>query len=239
MESSERKIQQIAGNNRSITELKSYGLKILQPRDGYRFSVDALLLSDFSRIKKGSKVCDLGAGTGVISLIIAKRKPSCEIHAIEIQNSLFELLVENISINHAQNIIPHHLDIRKVKEEFPPGSFNHILSNPPFRPPDSGRLCLNSQEALSRHEILVTLPEILEAGRWLLRPGGRFSIIYPAERLVFLIRLMSEIGLEPKRLKCVFPKMGQKARLVLVEGVKDAGVELRIEPPLFLNEQSR
>ena len=236
MELSEREIREIAGNNRSLTELRSYGLKLLQPRDGYRFSVDALLLSDFSRVKKGSRVCDLGAGTGVISLIIAKREPCCQMHAVEIQDSLFKCLQENIFINHVENVTPHELDIKKVKEKLSAGSFDHVLSNPPFRPPGSGRLCINSQEALSRHEILITLSGIIDASRWLLRPGGRFSLVYPAERLAYLMRLMSEKGLEPKRLRCVYPKTGQKARLVLVEGVKDAGVELRIEPPLFLNE---
>ena len=226
-------------DNISLTNLKSYGLILFQPSKGYRFSVDALLLAEFVSLKKRAKVMELGTGTGVIGLILAKKFPDAQIHAIEIQEGLYELAKRNIQENNLGNIQVERQDIRLLKEIFPPGRFDHIVTNPPFRPTSSGRLCPNPQEAISRHEILVTLEDIIEAAVWLLRPGGRFSLIYPAERLAFLLTSMSLKCIEPKRLCCVHPNLNSQARMVLVEGIKNAGVEVKVEPPRFLNEESK
>ncbi len=215
--------------------MKDYNLHIDQPEEGYRYSVDAILLAEFTALKAGAKVLELGSGCGVISLILAKRFPKCAISAMEIQDDLFKFLEQNIKTNSlSDRIIPFHHDIREIKRLFPAGSFEHVITNPPFRHPVSGRLCLNAQEALARHEILIDLTGILEASSWVLKPGGRFSIIYPAERLSYLLNSMTAKRLEPKRLKCVHPSVDRQARMVLVEGIKNAGIELRIEPPLFL-----
>ncbi|RUM89611.1 MAG: hypothetical protein DSZ23_03020, partial [Thermodesulfatator sp.] len=196
----------------------------------------AFLLAEFVRIKSRSLVLEAGAGCGVISLILARRFPSCTISAVEIQEQLFLFLKRNIINNELDDrITPVHADIKACKRLFQAGSFDHMVSNPPFRSPNSGRLCLDSCEAVARHEILLDLSSLLEAACWVLRPGGRFSVIYPAERLSVLLHYMTTAKIEPKRLRCVHASAGQQARLVLVEGTKDAGTELRIEKPLFLS----
>lgn len=215
--------------------MNKYVLNIRQPEDGYRYSIDSILLSEFADIKPRSRVLELGAGCGIISLILARRFPTCRIDAVEIQDALFYFLKKNIRENLFEDrITPIHQDIKKIREFFSAGSFDHVITNPPFRHPVSGRLCLNAQEALARHEILIDLQGISEAASRALRPGGRFSIIYPAERLSFLLTQMAGTRLEPKRLRCVHPSRGRQARMVMVQGVKEAGVEIRIEPPLFI-----
>ena len=218
------------------TSPKDLDLEIRQPQDGYRFSVDALLLADFVKIKKGSRVIELGAGCDIISLILSKRFPDSHFTAVEIQESLFGLMEENIRINRTSNITPLLLDMKELPKRFKPGAFDHVVSNPPFRKPDTGRLCLDSQEALSRHEILITLKELLKISCFLLSPGGRFSIVFPAERTAELMTNMSLEKLEPKRLQFVHADEERQARLILAEGVKNGGVETRILPPLFINQ---
>ncbi len=220
----------------AYTSPKDLGLEIRQPENGYRFSVDALLLADFVRIKKSSRVIELGAGCGIISLILSKRFPDSHFTAVEIQEALFGIMKENIRINRASNITPLLSDMKELPERFKAGSFDHVVSNPPFRKPETGRLCLDSQEALSRHEILITLGELLKISRFLLRPGGRFSMVFPAERTAELITNMSLEKLEPKRLQFVHPDEERQARLILAEGLKNGGVEARILSPLFINQ---
>ncbi len=220
----------------AYTSPKDLGLEIRQPKEGYRFSVDALLLADFVKIKKGSRVIELGAGCGIISLILSKRFPDSHFTAVEIQESLFGLMEENIRINRTSNITPLLLDMKELPKRFKPGAFDHVVSNPPFRKPDTGRLCLDSQEALSRHEILITLKELLKISCFLLSPGGRFSIVFPAERTAELMTNMSLEKLEPKRLQFVHADEERQARLILAEGVKNGGVEARIFPPFFINQ---
>ncbi|NPA93953.1 MAG: SAM-dependent methyltransferase, partial [Thermodesulfobacteria bacterium] len=91
-------------------------------------------------------------------------------------------------------------------------------------------------EALARHEILINLSELLDISRYLLKPGGKLSLIYPAERSAELVFNMCKRRIEPKRLCFVHPDHARQARLVLIEGVKDAGSETRIEPPVFMNQ---
>ncbi len=216
-----------------------YRLRIRQPQDGYRYSIDSILTAEFVQAKAGSKILEIGAGCGVISLIIAKRFPDATIHAIEIQEGLFRFLKENIKHNQLQNRIKPVLgDIKKFRKLFQAGIFDHIVTNPPFRNPSAGRICLDSQEALARHEILVNMDDILSAAAWLLRYGGRLSIIYPAERLSLLLCKMTGAKIEPKRLRCVHPSKEVQARMVLVQGIKGAGEELRVEPPLLLNNSA-
>ncbi len=236
MQSYERKTLTDKNKETSLTRLKDWELALRQPKEGYRFSIDAIILAKFTRIKKGAEVIELGAGCGVISLILARTYPDSNIIAIEIQNDLYRLLKENIEINKTTNVTPLNLDIRCLNKHFAAGIFDHVVANPPFRRVETGRLCFHSQEALSRHEILINMEELLQISRFLLRPGGKLSIIYPAERTSELIAAMSSIKIEPKRLQFVYPNKIRPARLILAEGIKDAGIETKIEPPLFINQ---
>jgi len=216
--------------------LDKWHLKVLQPKNGYRFSIDALLLADFVKLKKKDALLELGTGCGVVSLILARRFPEIDITAIEIQPDLAAIAQRNVSLNClSQQIDILEGDINNIQGLIKAGTFGHVAVNPPYRSPSSGRICLESQEALARHEILVNLEKILDAARYGLRPGGRISLIYPADRLAHLISSMRSARLEPKRLQLIHPGPNSQARLALVEGCKDAGEELSILPPLFLN----
>ena len=221
-----------------VTEscLRDYDIKVLQPKYGYRFSVDSLLLADFIRPRKFDHILDIGTGCGVIAMVLAKKHSNVKIAALEIQKGLAEIAEKNIRSNHLdRQIALYESDLNRIPELFPAGSFDHIVTNPPYRSPISGRLCKNSQEALARHEILTDLDQIISAARYALHPGGRASLIYSADRATKLLAGMHKMSLEPKRLRMIPPAPNLPAKLILVEGCKDAGEELRVLPPIFLN----
>jgi len=223
-----------------VTEscLRDYDIKVLQPRHGYRFSIDSLLLADFARIRKFDHILDIGTGCGIIAMVLAKKYSNVKIAALEKQKDLARIAEKNILLNHMdRRITLYESDLNRISEIFPAGSFDHIVTNPPYRSPGSGRLCRNSQEALARHEILTDLYQILSATRHALHPGGRISLIYSADRAAKLLAGMRELNLEPKRLRMIHPDLNIPAKLILVEGCKDAGEELRVLPPIFLNSQ--
>ncbi len=218
-----------------ITRDSIENIEVLQPADGYRFSIDSLLLADFAGPRQRDRVLELGAGCGIISMLLADRYPEIHITAIEIQHPLAGLAEKNIRINHMEEQIKIiREDLNNIQRILPAGSFDYVVSNPPYRPPDTGRICINSQEALARHEILTTLTGILKAARYALRPGGRIAVIYPADRSISLFSGMREMSLEPKRARFVHPDANSQARMILVEGCRDAGVELRVLQPLIL-----
>lgn len=223
-----------------VTEsyLRDYDIKVLQPRYGYRFSIDSLLLADFVRIRKFDHILDIGTGCGVIAMVLAKKYSNVKIVALEIQKDLARIAEKNIRLNHLDGqIAVDELDLNRIPEVFSAGSFDHVVANPPYRSPVSGRLCKNSQEALARHEILTDLDQVLSAARYALHPGDRISLIYPADRTAKLLAGMHELSLEPKRLRMIHPDPNLPAKLILVEGCKDAGEELRVLPPIFLNSR--
>lgn len=227
-------------NLTEVTEsyLKDYNIKIFQPSCGYRFSIDSLLLADFARIRKFDHILDIGTGCGIIAMALAKKYTKVKIAALEIQEDLARIAEKNIKLNSLDGQITlYESDLKMIPKIFSAGSFDHIVTNPPYRSILSGRLCKNSQKTLARHEILANLDQILSAARYVLHPGGRISLIYSAERSVKLLAAMREIGLEPKRLKMIHPDLNLPARLILVEGCKDAGEELKVLPPIVLNSQ--
>ncbi len=220
-----------------VTEGVIKGLRVLQPREGYRYSVDALLLADFASPRPRARVLELGAGCGIISMLLARRYPGIQVKALEIQKPLAELAKANVSSNKLEDRIEIiHGDINRISEMLPAGGFDYVVSNPPYRPPETGRLCKEAQEALARHEILTTLEGVLKAARYALKPGGKIALIYPADRTVKLLAGMNKLALEPKKMVFVHPARDKEARMVMTEGCKDAGPEVRVLPPMFLNE---
>ncbi len=208
-------------------------LILYQPQKGYRFSIDSLLLANFVNLRPLEKAVDLGAGCGVISIITAMRYHKAFIIGLEIQPRLLACFSQNILENHiSDRIFAVMGDIRYPP--FSPSSFDVVFTNPPFRSPKTGRLSPNEEERLARHEILVTLDDVLIAARTLLKERGRFFIIYPANRLATLLTKARQLSLEPKRLQIVYSYPGDEARLVLMEAVKGAGEELKVLPPFFI-----
>ncbi len=210
-------------------------IRILQSKRGYRFSVDALLLYHFVDLPRCRRIADIGAGSGIISILLAKKYPDAKLSAIEIQKVLYELALRNIHENGLQKQIEVlQRDIKAYRKIFKPGTFDLAVSNPPFRRPLSGLVSPEAERAIARHEIKITLSDLIKAASYLLKVRGRFDIIYHPSRLTELITTMKRHDLEPKRLRSVHSKPGDEAKMILLEAVKSGRTELRVEQPLYI-----
>ncbi len=210
-------------------------LKILQKKEGYRFSIDAILLSQFVNIRKDEKVMDLGTGCGILPLVLSKTTRGATFVGVEIQKTLAECATKNVHLNRLEDRISILCqDYRQLRDSFPPGSFDVVLSNPPYRRARTGRLNPSTEKAIARHEIKGALKDLLSIASYLLPNKGRGYFIFPASRAIDLLVGLRHERLEPKRVQLVYPRAGEPAKFLLVESVKSSGVELKMMPPLLL-----
>jgi tRNA1Val (adenine37-N6)-methyltransferase len=210
-------------------------LQIVQKRKGYRFSLDAVLLSQFIQIRKNERVIDLGTGCGILPLVLSQTTKAHSFVGVEIQKGLAECAKKNVVLNHLEDRISIlKEDFRKLKEVFPPGSFDVILSNPPYRKYRTGRINPSMEKAIARHEIKGTLEDLISLASYLLPSKGRCYLIFPALRTVDLLVSLRNGKLEPKRLQFVHPRSGEEAKFILTESIKSSGVELKLMAPLIL-----
>lgn len=210
-------------------------IKVYQNVEGYRFSVDALLLYSFVNVKYAKEIADLGAGSGIIGLLLAKKYPAARVLLVELQESLYRLAERNIRLNNLGERVSALLtDINHVDSFCPQASYDLVVSNPPFRKPSSGRLSVGEEKAVARHEIRLKLPELAKAASYLLKAKGRFCMIFHPERLIEAIDALREAKLEPKRIRLAHNDADAVSKIVLVEGVKEARAGMKVERPLIL-----
>jgi len=210
-------------------------IQILQKKRGYRFSIDAVLLSQFIKIRKNEKVIDLGTGCGILPLLLCHETKAHSFVGVEIQKDLAELAKRNVLLNHLEHRISIlQNDLRTLKTIFPPGAFQVVLSNPPYRKFRTGRVNPALEKAIARHEIEGTLEDLVSMASYLLPPKGRCYLIFPALRTVDLLVALRNRRLEPKRLQFVYPRLHEEANFILTESTKASGVELRVMDPLIL-----
>jgi len=212
-------------------------LKVSQSTNGYRFSIDPILLSSFAPTTPTCRILDLGTGSGIIPLILAGRGRGRVFTGIELQPEMAQRARESVAANGFDGQIEILCgDVRRIRELIPPQSYDLVLTNPPYRKPGTGRIAPNDERAMARHEIAGGLTDFLSAAAWALGDGGRFCIVYLPERLPELLARMQEVRVEPKRLRMVHSRIGDDACLVLVEGRKGGRPGLAVERPLVLYE---
>ena len=210
-------------------------LNLRQSSEGYRYSIDAFLLADFCLALKGVKILELGSGCGIISILLAKSCPYCEIVGIEIQADLIELAEQNLLSNKLSSSIRFiQGDIRQIPSHFSDAPFDVIVTNPPYHKVGSGRVNPHPGRASARHEITGSLTDFIQAGVHILRTKGYFYMIYTANRLPELIHSLVQNELEPKVIKFIHPRKNSEANLVLIKTVKKGRPGLRILPPIFI-----
>ena len=210
-------------------------IKVKQDRFGYRFSIDSILLACHALPRSGDKVLDLGTGCGIIPLILAYREPNLKIFGIEVQKELADIADSNVEENHMGDIITILCkDMKELKNDMISGPVDLIVSNPPYRKAESGRINPDMQRAVARHEIKVSLDDITATVRRILRTAGRFVTIYSAERITDLLTHLRSAGIEPKFLRMIHSGIKTEAKLVLVEGIKGGRPGVKIGPPLII-----
>jgi tRNA1Val (adenine37-N6)-methyltransferase len=154
---------------------------------------------------------------------------------VEIQPELAELARKNVNENNFGGRIEiYRMDFREISSGFEAGRFDLALSNPPYRKPGTGRINLDRQKAVARHELTATVADVFDAARYLLGVGGRVALVYPVTRLANLLRSALDHGFSPKRLTIVYPYPRGSSRLVHLECRKGGGEELKVEQPFYI-----
>jgi len=211
-------------------------LKIYQDLDFFCFSLDSVLLANFATIRLRDKnICDFGTGNAVIPLILSKRTSS-NIIGVEIQEKLYMLANESILYNNLDKQIKIINSDIADKEKFDFNEyFDLILCNPPYFPISEGsNVNLSIEKRIARHEFCMDLRKMLKVAKKSLKNNGNLAIVHRPERLMEILTLMIEYGIEPKRIRFVYEKYGKDSNIILVEGQKAGKKGLKVESPLIL-----
>jgi tRNA1(Val) A37 N6-methylase TrmN6 len=220
----------------NISLREAGAVTIVQQKKGHRFTLDSLLLADFCRIKPRGRILEPGAGTGVISILLAKKFPTARFVADEVEPSAYGLLCQNIERNGLfDSIVPVDRDIKYLSRSIAPDAFDVIVANPPYTRFGTGRKSPSAERQTARQDLAASLPIWLNL-QTMLKNKGRYFIVFPAGRLAELVALMRMRKLEPKRMRLVHPYTDKPASLVLIEAVKSAGIGLDVLPPLVVHE---
>jgi tRNA1Val (adenine37-N6)-methyltransferase len=228
-------------------------LQLYQSRFGYRFSADAVLLSSFVSTPKLQRIADLGAGSGIIGLLLARKYPSARITMIELQESLVRNALKNVEMNGLGDRVEIiHVDIRNIfgnrdivtkiaaewdRQKELLHSFDLIVSNPPFRKTKTGFVSPSDERATARHEIHLPIADLTKSAFSMLKHHGRLCIIHLPERLAEVMAAMRQNNLEPKRIRFVHTNTESEAKMALIEAVKEGKPGLLVERPLYLYNQ--
>ena len=223
-----------------VNDLVGYeNLKIIQNTEYFNFSLESILLPRFCEIKKGKlKIMDLCTGNAPIPLILSTLTSS-NIIGVEIQKEIYDLAMQSVDINNLQDRISLiNMDARNITSEFNTDSFDLITCNPPyFKYVESSNINNNSVKSIARHEISITLEDIIKIGRKLLKNNGSLVIVHRTDRISEIIKLMEDNNLAPKRMRFIYPKTGENSNLVLIDARKNGNVGLKVLPPLICHNE--
>ena len=171
-----------------IENLESVNKKMVVKEKGLKITDDAILLSKFIKrylntnyknMREKKTFLEIGAGQGVISLLLSETAIVLKIFAVEIQEEIFKILKKNVEINKLNDkIIPINKDIKSIE-----GEYDFIFSNPPYKKINSGKMPRNEAERVSKYEVLLTLEELILEIKRLLKNYGEFFVIVPNDRL--------------------------------------------------------
>lgn len=221
-----------------LDDLQFAGLKILQKTAGFRFGMDAVLLSDFVRAEAQATVADFGTGTGILPLLMWGRGKGQRFEAFEIQREMADMARRSVALNGLSvRIRVHEASVEEAPSLLSPGSVDVIVCNPPYGMPGATLHNPGLSKDLARHQDPRGLKPWFTAAYRLLRGRGRMALIYPAPMMLSLMNDLSRAALIPKRFRMIYPRVDKPANLVLVEAVKDARPTLQPEPPLIVYEQ--
>ncbi|MBP2645458.1 MAG: hypothetical protein H6Q75_898 [Firmicutes bacterium] len=217
-----------------LDDLLIGNLKIIQHEQQFCFSLDAVLLAHFATVRPEVTACDLGAGTGVLGLLLAARGAG-HVTGIELNEYMVEMAKRSIALNGLEDrLYMVCADVQEIKSLFAAGAMELIVMNPPYRLPGGGFVSANQGVANARHELSGSLEQFVAAASYLVKYRGRVAMVHLPERMPEVLKTMMQYDLEPKRLRLVFPTVEKKPKFLLVEGVRGARPGLEVLPPLFV-----
>ena len=223
-----------------LDDLMLSGLYIIQDSKAFKFGMDAVLLSGFAKVKKGERVIDLCSGNGIIPLLLSAKTKASEIIGVELQEPVAKMAMRSVEynkdkLNERVKIICE--DVKNTPEIYGYGSFDVVTCNPPYMKADAGIKNSGDLKTIARHEVSLTLDEMVKSTAVLLKTKGHCYFVHRPTRLTELMVSMHENNIEAKRMRMVYPFADKEPNMVLVEGVKDSKPYLVCEPPLIVYEE--
>jgi tRNA1(Val) A37 N6-methylase TrmN6 len=224
-----------------IHDLLGYtGIKIIQRPEMFAFSLDSILLADFVHIyAKTKKIMDFGTGNAPIPLFLSL-KTDAPIIGIEIQDEVYDMASRSVTLNHLEKQIEIiHGNILDVHKIFVPSSFDIVTCNPPFfKVTTESNINKNDYLTHARHEVLITLEDILIQSKRMLKNNGELNIVHRIDRLEEIFVLLHKHHFAVKRLKFVYPKPGKPANTVLIEAKNNGSSgSLKMLEPLYIYQE--
>lgn len=223
-----------------LDDLQLSGYYIIQDPKRFCFGIDAVMLSDFAKVKPGERVLDLGTGTGVIPILLSAKTKGLHFTGLEIQPESADMAQRSVRYNDLEDKIDIVTgDIKEAAELFVTASFDVITTNPPYMLKEHGLKNHGDARTIARHEILCTLDDILRESAKLLRESkGRFYMIHKPFRLAEILTKMCQYKIEPKRIRFVHPYVDKEPTMVLIEGLKGGKSRVTVEPPIIMYERA-
>ena len=228
----------ILKENERIDDLQRNGYRIIQNPDKFCFGMDAVLLSGFVRAKEGSSVLDMGTGTGILPILLEARTGAAHLTGLEIQEESADMARRSVALNGLEEKIRIITgDIKEAGNLFDAATFDVITCNPPYMIGQHGLVNPADAKAIARHEILCTLEDVIGQTADLLKPGGNFFMVHRPFRLVEIMVLLRQYGLEPKRMQLVYPYVDKEPNMVLVEANRGGKPRMKVEKPLIIYKE--
>ena len=224
--------------NERIDDLEIKNMKIIQNKDGFCFGIDSVLLSDFAKeIKDNSKVVDLGTGTGILGILLCAKTNLKEILGVEIQEEVANMAQRSIELNNLKNrfkILNDNIKNIEKNNINLKNNFDYVVTNPPYKKLNTGKINENEKKLISRHELTANLDDFIKTASFLLKDKGTLFMVHRPERLVDILEKMRKEKIVPKELKFIYPKINKEPNLILIKGVKNANPFLKIDKPLYV-----
>lgn len=221
-----------------LDDLQIKGYEIIQHPGRFCFGMDAVLLASFAKVKKGERALDLGTGTGILPILLEAKNEGSYYAGLEIQEESANMARRSVLLNELTGkaeIITG--DIKEASAMFGGASFEVVTTNPPYMIAEHGIKNENDARYIARHEVLLSLDDILRESAKVLKQKGRFYMVHRPFRLAEILGKMSRYGIEPKRMRLVYPYVDKEPNMVLVEGLRGGNPRMTVEAPLIVYEK--
>lgn len=218
-----------------LDDLHRNGYRIIQNPERFCFGMDAVLLSGFARVKPGEHVLDMGTGTGIIPILLEAKTEGESFTGLEIQPESADMARRSVCLNGLENRVRIVTgDIREAAQTFGAASYHVVTCNPPYMTASHGLQNPEAPKAIARHEVLCTLEDVISQAAKLLMPGGRFYLVHRPFRLAEIMTGLCAHGLEPKRMRLVYPFVDREPNMVLLEALRGGKPRITVEKPLII-----
>jgi hypothetical protein len=221
-----------------LDDLQCDGLYLIQNPDKFCFGIDAVLLSNFVKVKKDGYAVDLCTGSGIVPILLSTKTKAKKITGIEIQSDIADMASRSVSYNKLDEKIDIiNDDISNALKYIKHSCVDTVCVNPPYMKDMAAIKNPDLPLAIARHELLTDLESVINIANKLLKENGRFFMIHRPSRLSEIFASMRQNRIEPKRIRFIHSYIDSKANLVLIEGLKGSGVWLDVEPPLAVYKE--